>query len=220
MSPHRVPVSNPEPVITTPQPGPNRSSYATRHSTYGRFTSNYASIIETIDALPIKDATYFEADKGGQTGMTDYNLIETDSDDTLVGKYMSAMKQNTPETVEVPTPVVTESSTKSTNPAIADKILPVVSMFSYLQNHTDSRNKEYGNQPSLKNNDINSGRSNVPIAPASVRFVEKHSASGDLGGTRKKVARLLPPWKVKMSDEGDIYYYNPITGATSETRPA
>ncbi|KAI7883815.1 uncharacterized protein EV154DRAFT_522486 [Mucor mucedo] len=248
LPPLRVPVSNPQPVMTTPQPGPNRSSSAMRHSAYGHFTPNYISIIKSMDALPIKvmenfghmnktlpagqDTTHFEAKEGGQTGMTDDTLIETDRDDNVIGKDMLAMKENTPEAVEVPTPAATESSkpvlTKTTNPAVADKILPVVlytpkpvvSMFSYLQNHTDSRNKEYGNQPSLKNNDINSGSGNIPIAPASVRFVEKHSASDDLGGTRKKVARLLPPWKVKMTDMGDIYYYNPITGATSETRPA
>ncbi|KAI7887753.1 uncharacterized protein EV154DRAFT_519913 [Mucor mucedo] len=248
MPPLRVPVSNPEPVMTTPQSGPYRSSSAMRHSAYGRFTPNYISIIKSLDALPIKvmenfghmnktlpagqDTTHFEAKEGGQTGMTDNTLIETDRDDNVIGKDMLAMRENTPEAVEVPTPVTTESSkpvlTKTTNPAVADKILPVVlctpkpvvSMFSYLQNHIDSRNKEYGNQPSLKNNDINSGSGNGTIAPASVRFVEKHSASDDLGGTRKKVARLLPPWRVKMTDDGDIYYYNPITGATSQTRPS
>ncbi|KAG2209720.1 hypothetical protein INT47_001866 [Mucor saturninus] len=243
----RVPVSNRELAMTTPQPESNRSSSAMRHSTYGRFTPNYISIIKSMDTLPIKatenfghiknalpagqDATHFEAKEGGQIGRTDYTLIETGSDDNVVDKDMSAMRENTPETVEVPTPVATESSkpvlTKTTNPAVADKILPVVlytpkpvvSMFSYLQNHTDSRNKEYGSQPSIKSDDINSGSGKVSIASASVQSVEKDSASDSLGGTRKKMTRLLPPWKVKMSDEGEIYYFNPITGATSETRP-
>ncbi|KAI7883837.1 uncharacterized protein EV154DRAFT_522560 [Mucor mucedo] len=248
MPPPRMPASNTEPVMPTPQPESNRSSSAMRHSAYDRFTPNYISIIKSMDALPIKvmenfghmnktlpagqDTIHFEAKEGGQTGMTDNTLIETDRDDNVIGKDMSAMRENTPEAVELPTPIATESSkpvlTKTTNPAVADEILPVVlytpkpvvSMFSYLQNHTDSRNKGYGNEPSLKNNEINSGSGKVPIASASVQSVEKDSASDSLGGTRRKVARLLPPWKVKMSDEGDIYYYNPITGATSETRPA
>ncbi|KAG2210546.1 hypothetical protein INT47_002488 [Mucor saturninus] len=241
----RVTLCSPEPVTPTPQPGPNRSSSATRHSAYNHFTPNFASVIETIDALPIKvmenlkhinnalsasqNANYFKADEVRQTGMTDYTLIETDNDHNVVGKDMPDMKENIPEAVvKVPTSVATESFT---NQAVADQILPVrlytqklmVGMFSYLDHHTNSKNKGYRIQPSPKNKDINSNSSNsskVPIAPASVRLVEKHSASDDLGGIRKKVARLLPPWKVKMSDDGDIYYYNPITDKTSQTRPA
>ncbi|KAI9343708.1 hypothetical protein BD770DRAFT_398127 [Pilaira anomala] len=37
--------------------------------------------------------------------------------------------------------------------------------------------------------------------------------------TTQKTGRLPPPWKARMSDSGDIYYLNTVTGEKTSTRP-
>ncbi|KAI7907054.1 uncharacterized protein BX663DRAFT_494665 [Cokeromyces recurvatus] len=93
-------------------------------------------------------------------------------------------------------------------------------------------NNEMHNSPNLSNNNDslilssssviakrldNSADSAIitPSNPNSSLFMEKSNVG--LRPVKKK--RLPSPWKVKMSDMGDIYYHNPITGEDTFIRP-
>lgn len=113
------------------------------------------------------------------------------------------------------------------DPVVLETDNEVVSPPSLLQNYTDDRNKDvykvYGIQPSFKSNDIitdKNHREQLITPPNSFQFEPIHSTVDDLNGIRKKRTRVIPPWKVKMSNEGDIYYHNPVTGEDRVTRPS